>query len=179
MWLDLRLNWWLKRIRLPLRLKDRYRIINCFAESLKCRDMPLGSDAKVAGQAPSQGPCRENDTSGSDLGGRCLYICGGNRDSFTIFQWIHSSQNCNRLFRIWSGSLGNFGSQSSHDGTGPHTYTIEQDGNSPLDVSASIEKSDGNSSTLTVSIVSMDGTVLATGNTDEAYGIVNISWSSS
>jgi hypothetical protein len=79
----------------------------------------------------------------------------------------------------WSGSLGNFGSQSSHDGTGPHTYTIEQDGNSPLDVSASIEKSDGNSSTLTVSIVSMDGTVLATGNTDEAYGIVNISWSSS
>lgn len=79
----------------------------------------------------------------------------------------------------WSGSLGNFGSQSLYNGTVSHTYTIEQNSNTPLDVSAAIQKSDNNSNTLTVSIESMDGAVLATGNTNEAYGIVNISWSSS
>jgi hypothetical protein len=76
----------------------------------------------------------------------------------------------------WSGSLGNFGSPSPYNGTGSHTYTIEQNGNAPLDVSAAIQKSDNNSNTLTVSIESMDGVVLATGNTNEAYGVVNISW---
>lgn len=79
----------------------------------------------------------------------------------------------------WSGSLGNLGNPSPYNGNGPHTYTIEQNGNTPLDASASIQKSDNSSDTLTVSMESMDGTILATGNTYEAYGIVNISWSSS
>lgn len=77
----------------------------------------------------------------------------------------------------WSGSFGNFGSQNTYNGTGSQSFTIEQNSNTPLDVSATIQKSDGSSNTLTVSIENTDGAILASGNTAAAYGSVTVSWS--
>ena len=71
----------------------------------------------------------------------------------------------------WSGSIGDAGSQSTHDGSGEDTIDLP-DANSV--VSAAIQKKSADSSELKVQILK-DGKVLKEGSTTGEYGMVTVS----
>jgi len=72
---------------------------------------------------------------------------------------------------LWQGAYGEAGSMQSVDGTGSQTYTIT---NPNFVVSASFQKKDNSNSELRVEIVK-DGSVIKTGSTTAAYGLVLVS----
>lgn len=76
----------------------------------------------------------------------------------------------------WSGSLGDIESLATYGGNGSHSYLINAESTGTLDVSASIQKNDDSSSTLTVNIEKMDGTILTTSSTSAAHGVVTVVW---
>jgi hypothetical protein len=71
----------------------------------------------------------------------------------------------------WTGAYGEVGAMTSVDGTGSKTYTITSPN---YMVSATFQKKDGSASELSVQI-SEDGSVLKSGSTTAAYGLVLVS----
>ncbi len=71
----------------------------------------------------------------------------------------------------WSGAYGEVGATTSVDGFGSKTYTIT---NPVYMVSATFQKNDASASEMSVEI-NEDGTVLKSGSTTAAYGVVLIS----
>ena len=70
----------------------------------------------------------------------------------------------------WSGSYGDVGGQSSIDGSGSRTIEFPAESI----VSVAFQKKGGDSKPLTVEIIK-DGTVLKSGSTTAAYGVVSVS----
>ena len=74
----------------------------------------------------------------------------------------------------WSGSIYNGGSQASYEHDGAYSITFNRPENAVWVISAVIQKEDGGSGILTVSIVDMDGNVLKTSSTSTAYGVASV-----
>jgi len=72
---------------------------------------------------------------------------------------------------LWQGAYGEIGAMQSVDGSGSQTYTIT---NPNYAVSTSFQKKDNSNSELRVEIVK-DGSVIKTGSTTAAYGVVLVS----
>jgi hypothetical protein len=72
---------------------------------------------------------------------------------------------------LWSGAYGEAGAMQSVDGSGSQTYTMT---NPNFVVSATFQKKDNSDSELRVEIVK-DGSILKTGSTTAAYGVVLVS----
>ncbi|MFA5331524.1 MAG: hypothetical protein WC342_04015 [Methanoregula sp.] len=72
---------------------------------------------------------------------------------------------------LWQGAYGEVGAMQSVDGSGSQTYTIT---NPNYAVSTSFQKKDNSNSELRVEIVK-DGSVIKTGSTTAAYGVVLVS----
>jgi len=70
----------------------------------------------------------------------------------------------------WSGSYGDIGGQSSVDGSGPRTITIED---AESVVSCAFQKKDAGAVEMKVEIVK-NGKVLKSGSTTAAYGVVSV-----
>lgn len=72
---------------------------------------------------------------------------------------------------VWSGAYGEVGAMQSVDGSGSQTYTIT---NPNYAVSATFQKKDNSNTALRVEIIK-DGSVIKSGSTTAAYGVVLIS----
>jgi hypothetical protein len=75
----------------------------------------------------------------------------------------------------WSGSVGSIGGSATYDHAGDYQITLDRDEGTLWVVSAVIQKDDGGSGVLMVSIVDMDGHVLKTSSTSAAYGVATVS----
>ena len=77
----------------------------------------------------------------------------------------------------WSGSYGTTSSFVIWKGTGDKTVIVNKPSGSGklFIVSATAQKQDDSSNTLTISILKMDGTVLQTASTSDAYGSAQVS----
>ena len=78
----------------------------------------------------------------------------------------------------WSGNYGSMGSQNPYNGTGPRSISVQQDV-AQSDITATFQKTDEGTGTLTVSIEKMDGTLLVSSSTGQVYGAVSVSWNNS
>ncbi len=77
----------------------------------------------------------------------------------------------------WSGAYGggSIANVQSWSGTGTQTVILDKS-SSPWVVVAGAAKADGSSGTLTISILKMDGTVLATSSTSTPYALTTVSY---
>lgn len=76
----------------------------------------------------------------------------------------------------WSGAYGDAGSIQSWSGTGDYSLTLNRPSSaiSMWIISANAQKQDDSTTTLTISIVTMDGSVLKTASTTAAYGVAQV-----
>lgn len=74
----------------------------------------------------------------------------------------------------WQGAYGSTGSIVSWSGTGSYSVTLTRNSNIWV-VSANAQKMDDSRDTLTISIFSLDGTMMQSASTNAAYGIAQVS----
>ncbi len=74
----------------------------------------------------------------------------------------------------WSGEIGTLGGLKSINGTGHQSITVDRGNSTIFVVSAVVHKGDASNANLTVSIESMNGTVIKSDSTTTPLGVVTV-----
>jgi hypothetical protein len=74
----------------------------------------------------------------------------------------------------WSGAIGDLYGIDSWSAAGSYSQVLHKTHSGSWIVSANAQKEDGSTSTLTISIITMSGKVLASASTSEPYGVAQV-----